>query len=172
MSDAHHDRPKYGILPLVAGAVAANVVAQLLVPTGIAKREYAKSTRPPFAPPPWAFGVAWPINNVLTLWGNWSVLNAEPSADRSAYIRLQAATWILFMTHGLLRFRLRSPILGALNTFTFTALAAASAIRAARIDRTLLASYSTLIPWLVVASALSACQLGDPDPLFERSIDT
>jgi benzodiazapine receptor len=163
---------RYGILPLVAGAVAANVIAQLLVPTGKAKAVYAKSTRPWFSPPSWAFGVAWPINNALTVWGNWRVLNAEPSEDRSAYVRLQAAMWLLFMTHGLLRFRLRSPVLGALNTFTFTALAAASAVRARRIDPALSASFATLLPWLAVASALSACQLGDPDAVFERSIDT
>jgi translocator protein len=165
-------RHKYGFFPLAAGVVAANVIAQLLVPTGKAKAEYAKSTRPWFSPPPWAFGVAWPINNALTLWGNWRVLNADPSEDRSAYVRLHAAMWVLFMTHGLLRFRLRSPILGALNSFTFTALAAASAVRARRIDPALLASYATLLPWLAVASALSACQLGDPDAVFERSIDT
>jgi tryptophan-rich sensory protein len=165
-------RHKYGLFPLAAGVVAANVIAQLLVPTGKAKAEYAKSTRPWFSPPPWAFGVAWPINNALTLWGNWRVLNADPSEDRSAYVRLHAAMWVLFMTHGLLRFRLRSPILGALNSFTFTALAAPSAVRARRIDPALLASYATLLPWLAVASALSACQLGDPDAVFERSIDT
>lgn len=162
---------KYGFLPLVAGALAANYAAQLLGPMDKARAEYAKSTRPPFAPPPWAFGVAWPINNVLTLWGNWRVLNAPPSDDRTAYLRLQAVMWILFTTHGLVRFRLRSPVLGALNTFAYTTFAAASAFRAARIDRRLLASYSTLIPWLLVASALSAYQLGDPDAVFKRSTD-
>jgi translocator protein len=162
---------KYGFLPLVAGAIAVNYAAQLLGPMDKARAEYAKSTRPPFAPPPWSFGVVWPINNVLTLWGNWRVLNAPPSGDRTAYLRLQAAMWTLFMTHGLVRFRLRSPVLGALNTFAFTALAVASASKAARIDRRLLASYSTLIPWLLVASALSACQLGDPDAIFGRSTD-
>jgi translocator protein len=164
-------RRRYGFLPLVAGAFVANAIALKLGPTADARSEYAKSTRPPFAPPPWAFGVVWPINNVLTLWGNWRVLNAEPSDDRSAYLRLQAAMWGLYMTHGLLRFRLKSPMLGALNTFAFTALAAASAIRAQRIDRQLLASYSTLIPWLLIASALSACQLGDPDSVLERYMD-
>ncbi len=162
---------KYGFLPLVAGALAANYAAQLLGPMDKARAEYAKSTRPPFAPPPWSFGVVWPINNVLTLWGNWRVLNSPRSEDRTSYLRLQAAMWTLFMTHGLVRFRLRSPVLGALNTFAFTTLAAASAFRAARIDRRLLASYSTLIPWLIVASALSACQLGDPDAVFKRSTD-
>jgi tryptophan-rich sensory protein len=163
---------RYGILPLVGGALAAYAVARLLLPTRKAKDVYAKSTRPWFSPPRWAFGVAWPINIALTLWGNWRVLNADPSNDRSAYLRLQAGMWLMFMTHGLVRFRLGSPVLGALNSFTFTALAAASAVRARRIDPVLLASYATLLPWLVVASAVSASQLGDPDAVFERSIDT
>jgi hypothetical protein len=62
-------------------------------------------------------------------------------------------------------------MLGALNTFAFTALAGASAIRARRIDRGLLASFSTLMPWLVIASLLSAAQLGDPDAVLERYKD-
>jgi tryptophan-rich sensory protein len=92
------NRPKYGWLPLLLGVAALNIGAQLLGPSKSAKSEYAKSTRPPFAPPAWAFGIAWPINNLLTLWGNRQVLNASPSRDRTAYLRLQAAAWALFTT--------------------------------------------------------------------------
>ncbi len=151
---------------LLAG-VALNVVSQLLSSPGAAKEEYARSTRPAFAPPAWVFGVAWPINNLLTLWGNRNALNAPPSPDRTAYLRLQAATWALFTTYGFVRFRLRSPILGFAHTTLYSALTLASAARAARLDRKLLASFATLIPWLALAAALSVYQLGDADPLFE-----
>jgi hypothetical protein len=43
----------------------------------------------------------------------------------------------------------------------------AAAVRAGRIDRRLLASFSTLIPWLLLATALSVYQLGDSDSPFE-----
>jgi tryptophan-rich sensory protein len=163
------NRPKYGWLPLLLGVAALNIGAQLLGPSKSAKSEYAKSTRPPFAPPAWAFGIAWPINNLLTLWGNRQVLNASPSRDRTAYLRLQAAAWALFTTYGFARFRLKSPLLGYLNTTLYFASIVASAARAARIDRRLLASYATLIPWLLLATILSLYQLNDEDPLFEGS---
>lgn len=166
MVDNSH-RPRYGWIPLLLGGAALNVAAQLLGPSGAAKSAYAKSTRPPFAPPAWTFGIAWPINNLLTLWGNREVLNAPPSADRTAYLRLQAAAWVFFTTYGLARFRLKSPLLGYLNTTLYFALIVASAARAARMDRRLLASYATLIPWLTLATILSLYQLNDDDPLFE-----
>lgn len=165
--DRAANRRHYGWVEVVSAGVAMNVFAQMLGPPSSAKEEYARSTRPPFAPPAWAFGVVWPINNLLTLWGNRRVLNSPPSADRTAYLRLQAATWALFMTYGLARFRLKSPILGYTNAVMFLGLTIASAVRAARIDRTLLASYATLLPWLLLATTLSAYQLSDPDPLFD-----
>lgn len=160
------NRPHYGWLPILLGGVALNVAAQIAGPSKSAKSEYAKSTRPPFAPPAWVFGVAWPINNLLTLWGNRQVLNAPYSADRTAYLRLQAAAWTLFATYGFVRFRLKSPLLGYLNTTAYSALIVASAARAVRIDRRLLASHATLVPWLALAMVLSLYQLQDEDPLF------
>lgn len=157
---------RYGPWPLIGGVLVLNVAANLLGSPREAKEEYARSTRPPFAPPPWAFGVAWPINNLLTLWGNHRALNAPPSNDRTAYLRLQLAVWTLFTTYGFVRFRLRSPILGAAHTTLYLLLTVASAVRAARMDRRLLASFATLIPWLLLATTLSLYQLGDPDPLF------
>ena len=173
MADSTHvpadegcDRRRYGWPATLAFGLAMNGLAQVLGPVSAAKSEYARSTRPPFAPPSWLFGVAWPINNLLTLWANREVLNAPPSPDRTAYLQLQFATWVLFATYGLARFRLRSPILGYANTVMFLALAVPSAVRAARIDRKLLAAYATLGPWLVLATVLSVYQLGNPDPLF------
>ncbi|HEY5426416.1 MAG TPA: TspO/MBR family protein [Candidatus Tumulicola sp.] len=158
---------RYGWAEMLTLGIAMNAAAQLLGPPAAARSEYARSTRPPFAPPAWLFGVAWPINNFLTLWGNRHVLNSPPSPDRTAYLRLQAATWALFMTYGLARFRLKSPILGYANAVLYLSLTLASAVRVSRIDRSLLASYATLIPWLVLATTLSAYQLGDPDPLLD-----
>jgi tryptophan-rich sensory protein len=165
--DEPSKRRSYGWPEMIVAGMAINAVAQLLGPTTMAKDVYAGSTRPPISPPAWSFGIVWPINNLLTLWGNREVLNAEPSADRTAYLRLQAATWALFISYGFVRFRLRSPILGYVNTILYLALTVASSVRAARLDRKLLASYSTLLPWLVLASVLQIYQLNDPDPIFD-----
>ncbi len=165
MADSENPR-RYGWRALLIGGAALNIASQLLSSPGAAKEEYARGTRPPFAPPAWAFGVVWPINNLLTLWGNHCVLNAPPGPDRTAYLRLQAAAWALFTTYGFVRFRLKSPSLGFAHTTLYFALTLSSALRAARIDRKLLASYATLIPWLLLATTLSVYQLGDPDALL------
>ncbi|HEX3459153.1 MAG TPA: TspO/MBR family protein [Candidatus Baltobacteraceae bacterium] len=158
---------RYGWPAMILGGVALNVIANILATTREARIEYSSSTRPWFAPPAWAFGVVWPINNLMTLWANRCVLNAPPSRDRTAYLRLQASTWALFTTYGFVRFRLRSPILGCTHTSLYLVLTLASAVRAERIDRRLLASLATLIPWLLLATALSVYQLGDSDSPFE-----
>lgn len=151
---------------MLFSVVALNALANMLATPSLAKSEYAKSTKPPFAPPAWLFGIAWPINNLLTMWGNHKALNAPPSDHRTAYIRLQAVIWTLFVTYGFVRFRLRSPILGCVNTVAFLVLTMASASRAARIDRSILASYVTLVPWLALATTLSIYELSDSDHLF------
>ncbi len=161
------ERRAYGPWGVIAAGVAINALALALGPTANAKAVYAKSTKPPFAPPAWAFGIAWPANNALTIWGIWRALNAPPSADRTAYLRLQAATTALYATYGLVRFRWKSPLLGYANSSLYLALTIAAAVRARRIDPALLASFTTLLPWLVLATTLSAYELGDPDPLFD-----
>jgi hypothetical protein len=113
------------------------------------------------------FTFVWAINNGLTLWGNHEVLNAPSSPDRTAYLRLQAATWLLYVTYGWLYFRLKSPILGQLNSVSYLALTLASTRRAAKVDRKLLWSFATLVPWLfIAASGASWVAANEPDPIF------
>jgi benzodiazapine receptor len=131
-------------------------------------RRYEALKRPWFAPPGWVFPVAWGINTGLMISGNVRVLNAPPSADRTAYLRLWAATWLLYLAFGYAFFRCRSPLLGLLVTVNFSALSVLSARRAMRIDRRLWIAYSTLLPWIVLATLVAgAVALDNPDPFLD-----
>ena len=136
----------------LAFGAAINVVSRLL---GTNTGRYETIKRPWFAPPGWVFPVVWSINNVLAINGNLRVLNAPPSADRTAYLRLWAATWVLFVLFGYAFFRRKSPLLGLLDTVNFLALAILSAGRAVRIERRLWLTYATLLPWMTLAVAVA-----------------
>jgi alpha-beta hydrolase superfamily lysophospholipase/tryptophan-rich sensory protein len=153
----------------LAFGAAINVVSRLL---GTNTGRYEAIKRPWFAPPGWVFPVVWSINNVLAINGNLRVLNAPPSADRTAYLRLWAATWVLYVFFGYAFFRRKSPLLGLLDTVNFLVLAILSARRAVRIERRLWLTYSTLLPWLTLAVAVAlAVALENPDPLLDPPAD-
>ena len=165
MVDNSH-RPRYGWIPLLLGGAALNVAAQLL-PLGSGEERVREEHAATFCAAGLDVRHRVADQQAADALGKSRVLNAPPSADRTAYLRLQAAAWVFFTTYGLARFRLKSPLLGYLNTTLYFALIVASAARAARMDRRLLASYATLIPWLTLATILSLYQLNDDDPLFE-----
>lgn len=149
----------------LAFGIAINVLARLL---GSNTGRYEAIERPRFAPPGWVFPVAWSVNSALAIWGNLRVLHAPSSPDRTAYVRLWAASWLLYASFGLAFFRLKSPLLGLLVTVNFLTLAVLSFARALRIDRRLAVSYVTLLPWLGLATAVAAgVALKNPDPLLD-----
>ena len=149
----------------LAFGAAINIVTRLL---GTNTGRYEALDRPWFAPPGWVFPIAWGINNGLMIWGNLRVLNAPPSADRTAYLRLWAATWLLYLSFGYAFFRRKSPLLGLLVTVNFSALTVLSARRAMRIDPDLWVTYSTLLPWIVLATAVAgSVALNNPDPFLD-----
>jgi tryptophan-rich sensory protein len=124
--------------------------------------------RPWFAPPGWVFPVAWGVNSALAIAGNVRVLNAPPSTDRTAYLRLWAATWLLYTSFGYAFFRRKSPLLGFLVTVNFLALSVLSARRALRIEARLWLSYATLLPWLALATLVAgSIALDNADPLLD-----
>jgi tryptophan-rich sensory protein len=149
----------------LAFGAAINIVARLL---GTNTGRYQALRRPWFAPPGWFFPIAWGINSALSIAGNVRVLNAPPGPDRTAYLRLWAATWLLYVSFGYAFFRRKSPLLGLLVTTNFAVLAVLSADRAMRIDRRLWFTYATLLPWLALAVAVAASvALDNPDPLLD-----
>lgn len=128
--------------------------------TGDSRRFYREVRRPIFAPPAWAFPVAWTINNALAIWAGLRVLN-RPAATpgRRAFLRLQAASWLDFVLFSGAAFSLRSPLNSLALTLTYLGLTLASlkvALRDLR-DRAVAVALLPLLGWLALATALSWC---------------
>ena len=119
---------------------------------------YTTQKRPKFAPPPWLFGPAWTINNLSVIYGNLRALNMPAGTPgRSAYLKLQALSWLDYVTFTALCFSLRSNINGAAITTGMYLKTLASVFVAARKmkDARVTLSLATLTAWLSIASALS-----------------
>jgi tryptophan-rich sensory protein len=117
---------------------------------------YNRLKQPIFAPPDWVFAPVWTINNALCLWGLLRVLNMpKGTPGRDSFLALQAAVWFCFATFNAVYFGLRSPINGAISTklgLVGTIASMYVAVRKLKDTRTAL-SQSTILPWLILASA-------------------
>lgn len=162
----------YGLGLIAKGAVGPSrpKLGESLVGNDANNDYYNRLLQPPFAPPDWAFAPAWTLNNALQIWGLLRALNLPRSrAGRPEFLALQAGFWACFTAFNALYFGLRSPILGAANTNLGLALTLASEyVALARLrDRRVAASLSTVLPWLLLASATATLvALWNRDDLF------
>ena len=79
---------------------------------------YSSLNKPFFAPPVWLFGVAWTVNNLLVLLGNYWTLELPKTALRNNLIKFQVASWVNYALFQYLSFG--SPVLfGKLVSFMF-----------------------------------------------------
>jgi tryptophan-rich sensory protein len=110
-----------------------------------------------FAPPSWAFGPVWTINNISEIWGLLLTLNKQKGTPgRRLYLTLQGLTWLNFVVFNAGYFSMRSTINALVLTFTFFLLTVARlfvAIFGLKDSRVAL-SLATTIMWLM--SALTA----------------
>jgi tryptophan-rich sensory protein len=129
---------------------------------------YENMRQAPFAPPAWAFGPAWAVNNASVLWGNLRLANMpENTPNRRLLLWLQGASWALYSTFAYVYFRKKSPILAFVWTAGMYALTIPSAILSWRIDRKIAWSFLTLLLWLSLATPVALYQmLHNPDPFF------
>jgi tryptophan-rich sensory protein len=114
-----------------------------------------------FAPPSWAFGPAWLINNISVIWGTWRVLNKpEGTPGRTSFLALQGASWLNFVVFNAAYFSLRSPINALVLTFSMFVLTILSAFVAIfRLKDTVVAlSLATLFIWLMIALTAASFQ--------------
>ena len=119
---------------------------------------YESLKQPTYAPPGPAFPVVWAVNNTARVSSIIRVLN-EPAGTpgRSAYLVLQGTSLLNYTSFNAAYFGLRSPRLGAAMTVADLGLGIASVYVALEKleDPKVVASLSTLVPWLVLASAVS-----------------
>ncbi|MBI3967428.1 MAG: tryptophan-rich sensory protein [Chloroflexi bacterium] len=122
------------------------------------ERFYLEGYRPFFAPPSWAFGPAWTLNNVGSLWALLRALNMRPGICRTVFLTLQTLSWLDFVTFLAACFGLRSPLNGFVWTaayFVLTLMSQFVALVRLR-DRKLSLALTPLTLWLALATALSA----------------
>ena len=142
----------------VEGALFLGAIT-LVASAGTSPRDdqayYMSLRKPRWAPPPWAFGVAWPVLNVLQVWSDLDLLNRPPSVARSRLLRLRGLNWVLFSIYTPAFFRLRSPAAGLI--VSIAQCATAYATLAAAGSRFWKQSLSTapLAAWTTYATALS-----------------
>ncbi|HEU5014409.1 MAG TPA: TspO/MBR family protein [Roseiflexaceae bacterium] len=156
----------------VGFGLGANALSALsLKRQGQEEQFYEQQRQAPFAPPAWAFGPAWTINNMSVLWGNLRLLNLpEDTPHRQTLLWLQAASWAMYSTFSYVYFRKRSPILAFVWTAGMYALTIPSALLAWKIDRKIAWSFLTLLLWLSIATPTALYQmLYNPDPLFDSA---
>ena len=154
-------------------AVAFGLVANSVSGVSVGRNQndesfYENMRQAPFAPPAWAFGPAWAINNASVLWGNLRLANMpENTPNRRLLLWLQGASWALYSTFAYVYFRKKSPILAFVWTAAMYALTIPSAILSWRIDRKIAWSFLTLLLWLSLATPVALYQmLHNPDSLF------
>ena len=112
-------------------------------------------------PPSWAFGPAWFVNNVSVIWGTWQVLNKpQETPGRSAYLALQAASWVDFVLFNAAYFSLRSPLNALVLTLAMFILRIVSGLVAIfqLKDTKVALSLATLFLWLLVALTAATFQ--------------
>jgi len=122
---------------------------------------YREMRLPVFAPPGWAFPVAWSINSFCLVAGGLHVLNLPgETPGRAKFLRCQAAAWGVFSLFDTAYFGLRSPINAAALTLVYSGLTVASmAISLRKLqDRAAMFSLATTLAWLALANPVAVAQ--------------
>ncbi len=156
----------YIIVSLVAGY---GIIAMGADISGI----YATLNKPYFAPPTWVFGAAWSLNGLFFVYGLLRTLNLSASITRSRLLWVDGLIVLNYMVFQYLSFGSEIlfgkllPIMFFLPTFSMLVLIIIAMKYAYKLDtsegsfgktllsgRSIVASLSSLLGWLIVATAL------------------
>ena len=157
----------------IASSVVASVIAGVIgnaVAGGTQRTRitYQDAKLPPFAPPGWAFPVAWTLNNAsLTSVALEAARTPNGAAGKRELLALLAAHGALFFAWPFTFVRMRSPVLAAAVTIADLGVNAAAAYRASQLNKRYVLRFATTLAWLSLGSALAASiALTNRDPLF------
>ena len=106
------------------------------------------------APPPWVFGIAWGVNNILVIIGNIWTLNHKPDPKRTKLLILQCLSWFNYVIFSALSFGTKIPAMFFIPTFSMLILTIGSIYYARKLDLKISYTFVTLIIWLFLASVL------------------
>lgn len=111
----------------------------------------------PWAPPAWAFGPAWTVNNFFLLLGLQRMLKTEDVPEKKKLLAMQGMIWMVFFSFNYIYFKKKSTILAAVWTL-LDAVLATSSLWIARKDKKTAGTYAPLVGWTGFASTLAIYQ--------------
>jgi translocator protein len=115
---------------------------------------YGSLSLPWIAPPGWVFGVAWPINNIIVIWGNIVALNLAPSLNRTKYLWLQAGSWLIYVLYSWFTFGLQIPFNFFWPIVLYILFTILSIYYGGKLDKRIVLSLLPLLIWLIFAGYL------------------
>ncbi len=128
---------------------------------------YESENTPGWAPPSWAFPVAWSINTVVLAWATQYLYLRSGHPRRRQLLGLLGAHWAVYATFERAYFGERSPVLAAVWTSADFAICHLAFYRALGVNRSLAAAWVPVNLWLTLALPLSIYQLThNEDPRF------
>ena len=137
--------------------------------SGERKLYQKKFKQAPWAPPAWAFGPAWMINNYFLSEALKEIITDKSLKNRNALLGIQSAIWAIYFSFGYVYFKKESPKLAALWTLSDTALAALSIYLLHKNKSKLTKKYLPLLAWTSFASTVAIYQaVKNKDPLIDK----
>jgi translocator protein len=136
--------------------IVANVIA--LLPAGFNGNEafYNSFLQPSIAPPDWLFAPMWFFLNITSLIGLYKIVNLPLDTKyRKEIIRLEIVSWIVYCTFTFLYFYLKSPILGAIDTFLGLVVTIPVVKMSYDISKVAFWNFLPRLLWLILASYVS-----------------
>ncbi len=135
--------------------VVANLISA--IPAGYNGEEafYNNFSLPEIAPPDWLFAPVWLFNNITSLIGLYIIANLNTSRSKKAFYWMEGISWVLFAVFTMLYFGLKSPILGAVDTFFGLVATTISLILCYRINRKASLFILPRFLWLLLATYVS-----------------
>lgn len=127
-----------------------------------------KLKQAPWAPPAYAFGPAWTLNNFFLLLALKRMLEDQTLDARKKLLVKQGFIWVIFFSFGYVYFRKKSPLLAAVWTISDAILALSSLLDALKTDKRFAANYLPLLCWTGYAGSVAVYQaLKNPDPVTD-----
>ncbi len=150
---------RFGVLDGVVLYGAISMVSLLATRRREDQAYYVKLDKPEWSPPPWLFGVVWPLLNAIQVSSDLTLMNEPRDPARRSLLALRGANWMLYSLYVPAFFRARSPTLGLVVAAAQAAVSYATIARAWRRSPRVALSLLPLSGWLTYATALSTAIL-------------
>ena len=159
------------VLATLGIAAAALGLPSLLRRRGTTREDddrlYRQLRTPTWAPPAWAFPLAWSLNTLALAWAHQRIWRDDANPRRGELLALLTTHWALYATFNRVYFGERSPVLAAGWTAADFAVCHAGFYRALGVDRPAALAFVPVNLWLTVAVPLSLYQAAaNHDPIF------